>query len=162
MAVELQAAASLLQVPVYILLPTCNGMYQWVPYVPQDDSLLDFPLEPPLSRSLSSINHLELINVGACHYNCIANNELITNLAYLPWIDLNWTQVLPTTKKCCNYLLSPHFNLICFSFVTCFTQAQCIIYVSSTFRVNILTCVTPIASLQSCSALARLWPLYQC
>ena len=74
-ALELQAAASLLQVPVYTLLPTRSGTYKWVTYVPQDelDPFSDFPVEPPPPRNLFSIDHLELLNVNACHYNCIVN-----------------------------------------------------------------------------------------
>jgi len=72
-ALELQAIASLLQLPVYTLLPNREGTYKWVIYNPQDDTTLDFPLEPPPPRSISSLDHLELINVHSCHYNCIVD-----------------------------------------------------------------------------------------
>ena len=64
---------TLLQLPVYTLLPNHEGTYKWVIYNPQDDTTLDFPLEPPPPRSISSLDHLELINVHSCHYNCIVD-----------------------------------------------------------------------------------------
>ena len=44
--------------------PNCEATYKWVIYNPQDDTT---PLEPPPPRSLSSLDHLELINVHSCH-----------------------------------------------------------------------------------------------
>ncbi len=84
--VELQPAiASLLQVPVYTLLPNHEGTYKWVLYNPQDDTTLDFPLEPPPPNH--SIQHLELINVHSCHCNCIVDQCRLSPLTLPPRVS---------------------------------------------------------------------------
>ena len=73
--VELQASASLFQIPVYTLLPDgANRKYRWTCYNPHDDSTLLFPSKPP-PKSLMELDHLELMNVHACHYDCIVTSE---------------------------------------------------------------------------------------
>ena len=75
-AVELQASASLFQIPVYTLQPAqrVDRKYRWCCYKPQDDSTLLFPSEPP-PKGLIELDHLELFNAHACHYDCIMTIE---------------------------------------------------------------------------------------
>ncbi|XP_065893425.1 uncharacterized protein [Dysidea avara] len=72
-AVELLAAASLFDIPVYTLVPY-KDTYHWLCYKPLENAKLIYPKEPPPSR-LHHIDHFELLNVHGCHYDVIASED---------------------------------------------------------------------------------------
>ena len=73
--VELQAAASLYQVLVYILIFSKTlSRYTWFCYKPWDVTKLNF-LETHLSTRITDLDHVELIHLRACHFDCIVHNE---------------------------------------------------------------------------------------
>jgi len=62
--VELQATASLFQVPVYMLtFSRQQNRYIWHCYQPWDSSKLKFPETEPLPTHLSNLDHVELLHV---------------------------------------------------------------------------------------------------
>ena len=73
-AVELLAVASLLQIPVLTLIPHVNT-YKWFRYKPLCVDRLAFPSQDPPPKQLSRLNHIELINVRQCHYDCILSQD---------------------------------------------------------------------------------------
>lgn len=72
-AVELLAAASLFDIPVYTLVPY-KDTYRWLCYQPLENAKLVYPKEPPPSR-LKHIDHIELLNVRGCHYDVIVSDD---------------------------------------------------------------------------------------
>ena len=68
-AVELMAVASLLQIPVFTLIPHVNT------YNSLCVDRLAFPSQNPAPEQLSRLNHIELINVRQCHYDCILSQD---------------------------------------------------------------------------------------
>jgi len=71
-AVELLAAASLFDIPVYTLVPY-EDTYHWLYYKPLESAKLVYPKEPPPSW-LHHIDHIELLNEHGCHYDVIVSN----------------------------------------------------------------------------------------
>lgn len=69
-ALEILAAASLLQIPIYTYTPSVQGTYKWLRYMPLTESTLQFP-EEPYPRHAKFLNHIELLHASACHYDCI-------------------------------------------------------------------------------------------
>jgi len=73
--VELQAAASLFQVPVYVATNSLiQGMYKWTVFTPQDKSSLKGPENIPTLLPSLNINvksHLELCHTSNTHYDSI-------------------------------------------------------------------------------------------
>ena len=61
-AVEILATASLLQIPVFTLIPSVNT-YKWFHYNPLRGDRLTFPSQDPPPKQLSRLNHIELLNV---------------------------------------------------------------------------------------------------
>ena len=45
-AIEVLAAASLMQIPIYTYSPNAEGRYKWIYYTPLKESTLQFPDEP--------------------------------------------------------------------------------------------------------------------
>jgi len=74
--VELQAAASLYQVPVYLLTFSKQlHKYSWQCYQPWDSSKLNFPETEPSPTRLSNLDHVELLHLRGCHFDCILHRE---------------------------------------------------------------------------------------
>ena len=73
-AVEILATASLLQIPVFTLIPNVNT-YKWFRYNPLRGDRLTFPSQDPPPKQLSRLNHIELLNVRGCHYDCILSQH---------------------------------------------------------------------------------------
>lgn len=74
--VELQAAASLYQIPVYILtFPKQLDTYNWQCYQPWAPSNLNFSHNEPLPNQLSNLDHIELLHLRNCHFDCILHEE---------------------------------------------------------------------------------------
>ena len=74
--VELQAAASLYQVPVYLLIFSKQlHKYTWQCYQPWDSSKLNFPETEPSPTRLSNLDHVELLHLRGCHFDCILHWE---------------------------------------------------------------------------------------
>lgn len=73
-ALEILAAASLLQIPIYTYTPSVQGVYKWLRYLPLTESTLQFPDEP-YPRHAKSLNHIELLHASACHYDCIISTD---------------------------------------------------------------------------------------
>ena len=69
-AVEILAAASLMQIPIYTYTPNAEGLYKWIYYMPLKESTLQFPDEP-YPRHAKSQSHIELLHASGCHYDCI-------------------------------------------------------------------------------------------
>ena len=74
--VELQATASLFQVPVYMLtFSRQQNRYIWHCYQPWDSSKLKFPETEPPPTHISNLDHVELLHVRACHFDVILHEE---------------------------------------------------------------------------------------
>ena len=73
-AVEILATASLLQNSVFTLIPSVNT-YKWFRYNPLRGDRLTFPSQDPPPKQLSRLNHIELLNVRGCHYDCISSQD---------------------------------------------------------------------------------------
>jgi len=73
-AIELMAAASLMQMPVYTYTPVPRGVYRWVRYNPLKESTLVFP-EEPYPTQANDLNHIELLHTSGCHYDCIGTTD---------------------------------------------------------------------------------------
>ena len=73
--VELQAAASLAQVPIYVLTKggTEFAEYKWIMYKPHSLANLKFPDEELHFLFDNILSHLELCHTNGNHYNCIVN-----------------------------------------------------------------------------------------
>ena len=71
-SVELLAAASFLCIPVFTLIPH-TSTYKWLKYKPLCEDMLTFPSQNPPSKQLLELNHIELLNVQGCHYDCIVS-----------------------------------------------------------------------------------------
>ena len=73
--VELQAAASLAQVPVYVLTKgaTEEAQYNWIMYKPHLNTQLTFPDESLHFLFDDVLGHLELCHTNGDHYDCIIN-----------------------------------------------------------------------------------------
>ena len=77
-ALEILAAASLLQLPIYTYTSagTTHGKYRWVCYKPLSESALTwFPQDEPYPRRVWEMSHIELLHSGGCHYDCIVDIE---------------------------------------------------------------------------------------
>ena len=75
-ALEILAAASLLQIPIYNYTSagTIHGKYKWVCYKPLSESALTwFPQDEPYPRRVWEMSHIELLHSGGCHYDCIVD-----------------------------------------------------------------------------------------
>lgn len=74
--VELQAAASLYQVPVYVLtFSRTLNRYTWYCYEPWDVTKLNFSETDLQSTGTTDLDHVELLHLRACHFDCILHNE---------------------------------------------------------------------------------------
>ena len=71
--VEIQAAASLFQVPIYVATNSLiQGVYKWTVFNPQDKSSLNGPENiHTLLPSLTIKPHLELCHISNTHYDSI-------------------------------------------------------------------------------------------
>ena len=74
--VELQAAASLVQVPVYVLTKgaTEEAQYNWIMYKPHLTTQLTFPDESLHFLFDDVLGHLELCHTNGDHYDCIVTS----------------------------------------------------------------------------------------
>ena len=72
--VELQAAASLAQTPIYVLTKqgTEGADYKWIMYQPQSIANLKFPDELSFLFK-NTLNHLEICHTNGNHYDCVIN-----------------------------------------------------------------------------------------
>ena len=74
--VELQATASLYQIPVYLLTFSSQvNKYSWQCYQPWDPSTLNFTDTEPLPTHISELDHIELLHLRSCHFDCILHKE---------------------------------------------------------------------------------------
>ena len=74
--VELQAAASLYQIPVYILtFSKQQDMYNWQCFKPWAPTKLNFSNTGPLPTHLFNLDHIELLHLRNCHFDCILHKE---------------------------------------------------------------------------------------
>lgn len=74
-AVELKAAATMLQMPVYTLSSAGCNYYRWLCYHPHPESTpLTFPSEP-YPRLAQELDHIELLHTGGTHYDCVVSDE---------------------------------------------------------------------------------------
>ena len=73
-ALELLAVASLMQLPVYTYTHNHQGVYKWFFYNPLIESSLKFPKEP-YSTQADDKNHIELLHISGCHYDCIGTED---------------------------------------------------------------------------------------
>jgi len=76
--VELQAAASIVQVPIYVLTKkSMDSEYHWILYKPYSKTSLRFPDELSLSKNdhdflfKGTLRHLELCHTNRNHYDCV-------------------------------------------------------------------------------------------
>ena len=77
-ALEILAAASLLQMPIYTFTSAGSkqGRYRWVCYKPLVESALTwFPEDEPYPRKAFEMSHIELLYSGGCHYDCIVDQD---------------------------------------------------------------------------------------
>ena len=77
-ALEILAAASLLQMPIYTFTSAGSkqGRYRWVCYKPLVESALTwFPEDEPYPRKAFEMSHIELLHSGGCHYDCIVDQD---------------------------------------------------------------------------------------
>lgn len=73
-AVELLAAASLFEIPVFTFIPR-EGGYHWLCYKPLTSNNLVYPTEESRPWRLNHMDHVELLNTYGCHYDCIMAND---------------------------------------------------------------------------------------
>ena len=72
--VELQAAAPLYQVPMYLLTFSKQlHKYSWQCYQPWD--LSKFPETEPSPTILSNLDHVELLHLRHCQFDCMLHRE---------------------------------------------------------------------------------------
>ena len=73
--VELQAAASLAQIPIYVLTKgaTEEAKYDWIMYKPHLTTHLKFPDEDLRFLFDDILSHLELCHTNGNHYDCVIN-----------------------------------------------------------------------------------------
>ena len=73
--IELQAAASLFEMPVFVCTTSQSG-YKWNCYKPFPPGKLVYP--PPQERpnTLDLLSHIELCHTGGCHFDCVLSNDL--------------------------------------------------------------------------------------
>ncbi len=93
--VELLAAASLLQIPVFTLIPHGNT-YKRFRYNPMCEDRLTLPSQVPLPKQLFHLSHIELLNVQGGHYDCIMSKKEAGHYASLLSTILLTTTVLNT------------------------------------------------------------------
>ena len=72
--VEILATASLLQIPVFTLIPKWITINDSVIILSVGIGLLSHLKDPPL-KQLSCLNHIELLKVRGCHYDCILSQD---------------------------------------------------------------------------------------
>ena len=76
--IELQAAASLFEMPVFISTTGLGSQseqgYKWTCYNPFPPEKLMFPQERP--KTLDLLSHIELCHTGGCHFDCVLNKDL--------------------------------------------------------------------------------------
>jgi len=70
--VELQAAASLAQTPIYVLTKRRNEGtdYRWIIYQPHSVASLKFPVEELNFLFLSTLKHFKISHTNGNHYDC--------------------------------------------------------------------------------------------
>lgn len=73
--VELQAASSLAQIPIYVLTKETNeeAEYKWIMYKPHLTANLKFPDEELHFLFDDTLGHLELCHSNGNHYDCVIN-----------------------------------------------------------------------------------------
>ena len=89
-ALEILAAASLLQMPIYTFTSAGSkqGRYRWVCYKPLVESALTwFPEDEPYPRKAFEMSHIELLHSGGCHYDL-----RFDELAKLRCCDITFTE----------------------------------------------------------------------
>ena len=74
--VELQATASIAQVPIYVLIKeSSDSEYHWILYKPHSTTSLKFPDELPMKNLYflfdGILGHLELCHTNRNHYDCV-------------------------------------------------------------------------------------------
>ena len=73
--VELVAAASLLQMPIYVCTQKCgNGEYYWEVFNPIENSRLRFSESLTLNKPVG-IDHFEICHTMRCHYDIITMSD---------------------------------------------------------------------------------------
>ena len=99
--VELQAAATLFQKPLYVLTQSTNdkGDYDWIIYKPQFSNDISFPKETEinfLSTFNAILQHLEICHTNGCHYDCVVddNSQIPLQPPDLPKRDICVKEIL--------------------------------------------------------------------
>ena len=64
-AVEILAAASLLQMPIYTYTPDKHSKYRWMCYKPLVESALNWFPDEPYPKQAEEMNHIELLHLMA-------------------------------------------------------------------------------------------------
>ena len=71
---EVFAAASLYQLPVYLCSPhPTTHQYRWMMYEPVDRA--DLVFEGDAQRALATNKHIELCHTGGDHFDCISDKD---------------------------------------------------------------------------------------
>ena len=89
---------SLMQLPVYTYTPIHEGVYKCFFYNPLIESSLKFPKEP-FSTQADDKNHIELLHVSGCHYDCIGTEDEGLPPLTLPNIKKKSNESQYTDKK---------------------------------------------------------------
>ena len=78
--IELQAAASLFEMPVFISTTGLGSQseqgYKWTCYNPFPPEKLMFPPPQERPKTLDLLSHIELCHTGGCHFDCVLNKDL--------------------------------------------------------------------------------------
>ncbi len=70
--VELQAAASLFEMPVYLCtISPQDGQYKWTQYKPFPPDKLVYPPSKERPTTLNHLSHIELFHTGGNHFDCV-------------------------------------------------------------------------------------------
>ena len=82
--IELQAAASLFEMPVFICT-TGNASqfeqgYKWTCYNLFPPGKLKFPPPQERPKTLDLLSHIELWHTGGCHFDCVLSKDLKCSL----------------------------------------------------------------------------------
>ena len=91
-AVELLAAATLFQIPVYTYTSVQSQKYRWLCYSPLTNPCVKFPDEP-YPRSAKELHHLELLHASRCHYDVIMGKDC-SNLLTTPEVEVHTMYML--------------------------------------------------------------------
>ena len=70
----IQSAASLAQIPIYVLTKG-TAEYKWIMYKPQSTTSLKFPDEELRFLFDNILGHLELCYTNGNHYDCVVTAE---------------------------------------------------------------------------------------